>query len=459
MMKTAYLGVDVSKGYADFVLIDQHLNILSNPLQFDDTYTGHQKCEQWLSSCIKTHKLTQIRAAVESTGGLENNWLAGFKKMLPGFDLHMIRLNPATVKFASKASLSTVTTDAESALHIAQYLVRFGQSLTYQVADSRYVGFKKVLTQLNQFTKMSTASKNLLRLLVYEVFPESQALFGQQLPNWGMELLKKYPSPTRLARAKPVVVARIKGITLQKAEQIIELAKNSIGSAAGAESELVLSQQLRQISNLKEQINELKAYLSKHVNGPEIDLLTSITGIGTYSAAVIMIQIGDITRFSSPKKLASFFGLVPQLRESGDKKGKSTMSKKGSSLLRATLYMCAKSAVVHDAHLRTIYTRRIANGETYNQVIGVIMHKLIRIIWGVLTSQTAYDPTIDQKNQHHTVPNAIQLEQQLLNKRREQAFDPIAPVSNRTRKKRKEHLLSQAESIGQVRDLESVPIE
>lgn len=457
-MKTAYLGIDVSKGYADFVLIDQSLDVLSDPLQFDDTLQGHQRCEQWLSACIQTHKLTQIKAAVESTGGLENNWLAGFKKFLPGFDLKIIRLNPATVKFASKASLSTAITDAESALHIAQYLVRFEQSLNYQVRESRYAPFKKVLTQLKQLTKMCTASKNQLRQLIYEVFPESQALFGQQLPNWVMELLKKYPSPTRLARAKPAVVARMKGITLQKAEQIIELAKTSVGSATGAASELVLRQQLRQITYLKEQINELKAYLNTNVNGPEIELLTSITGIGTYSAAVIMIQIGDITRFSSPKKLAAFFGLVPQLRESGDKKGKSTLSKKGSSLVRATLYMCARSAVVHDAHLRAIYTRRLANAEAYNQVMGVIMHKLIRIIWGVLTSQTAYDPAIDQKNQQHSVSGSIQKDNRWKNKRREQAFDPQAPVSNRTRKKRKEHLLSQAESIGQVRDPESVPI-
>lgn len=49
-------------------------------------------------------------------------------------------------------------------------------------------------------------------------------------------------------------------------------------------------------------------------------MLQSIIGIGAYSAAAIMIQIEDVKRFASPKELASYFGLHPILKISGDKK-------------------------------------------------------------------------------------------------------------------------------------------
>ncbi|MCV4820857.1 IS110 family transposase, partial [Escherichia coli] len=49
-----------------------------------------------------------------------------------------------------------------------------------------------------------------------------------------------------------------------------------------------------------------------------IDLLMTIDGISTVSAAGILSAIGDISRFSSPKKLASYFGLCPSTYQSGD---------------------------------------------------------------------------------------------------------------------------------------------
>jgi len=458
IMKTAYLGVDVSKGYADFVLIDEDMQQLADPTQLDDTTKGYKKCEQWLRKSITKHGLTQIRAAVESTGGLENNWLASFKTMLSGFDLSMIRLNPATVKFASKATLSTVTTDEKSALNIAQYLVRYGRSLDFNAPENPYLPYKKVLMQLRYLTKINTGSKNIFRQLLYESFPELQAFCPKDVPNWLIELLKKYPTPSRLARAKPAVIAKIKGITVEKAEQLIMAAKNSAASAKDDSIGLVMDTQIRQIQYEKEQIKKLKLYLERNVKGPEIDLLTSITGIGTYSAAVLMILIGDCNRFPSPRKLASFFGVTPEIRQSGDKKGHSKMSKKGSSLARATLFMCAKSAAIHDEHMKRIYTNHITRGKNYYQTMGVIMHKLLRMCWGVLTSKTPYNPAIDQKNQQNPVSAELQKDQEWINKRKEQAFDPLAPVSNRARKQRKEHLLSQAVRDGHVRDLESAPL-
>ncbi len=51
----------------------------------------------------------------------------------------------------------------------------------------------------------------------------------------------------------------------------------------------------------------------------ETMLLTTIPGIGYFSALLIYAEIGDIKRFPNSKKLCSYAGLVPSIRQSGNK--------------------------------------------------------------------------------------------------------------------------------------------
>mgnify|MGYP007123718144 CR=1 FL=1 len=40
-MASYYLGIDVSKGYADFVILDSHKHPVGDSFQLDDTFEGH----------------------------------------------------------------------------------------------------------------------------------------------------------------------------------------------------------------------------------------------------------------------------------------------------------------------------------------------------------------------------------------------------------------------------------
>ncbi len=66
----------------------------------------------------------------------------------------------------------------------------------------------------------------------------------------------------------------------------------------------------------------------------EIELIESIPGIATYSAAVIYGEIADINRFSSEKKLYSYAGLTPSIHQSGEVEYHGKMNKQGSKYLR-----------------------------------------------------------------------------------------------------------------------------
>ena len=73
-MKSFYLGIDVSKGYADFVIINYQKEPVIKNFQLDDTFEGHNQLYEVLNRFLSNHPGAVLYAAVESTGGYENNW-------------------------------------------------------------------------------------------------------------------------------------------------------------------------------------------------------------------------------------------------------------------------------------------------------------------------------------------------------------------------------------------------
>jgi transposase len=88
--------------------------------------------------------------------------------------------------------------------------------------------------------------------------------------------------------------------------------------------------------------------MSESCNLPEVKLLESFTGIGTYSAVGLLGESGAIERFASSKKLASFFGLHPTLKSSGDGRAQVRMSKKGRREPRLILFNIARTSITYN---------------------------------------------------------------------------------------------------------------
>lgn len=455
-----FLGIDVSKGYADFILVSDHLEVIEKAFQIDDTRTGHDQLKVWLKLLFVNHPGLELDCGVESTGGYENNWYALLFQMSTVCALRVSRLNPASVKLAANATLRANKTDAESAFDIAAYLKRYADQVEFDVQQSSYTAFRSFHNHIELQIKQRTQLINELKQLLYSSFPELQRFCKQGVPNWVLKLIQQYPSPHKLVKAKAVKVAKIKGISQKKAEQLIEKATQTVACRTAVTDEYLLKMIASEIQDKTERIKLSKAHLEQHCKGPEMDLLISIKGIGTFSAAVLMIHIEDIRRFGSPKALASYFGLHPVIKESGDKKAVSRMSKKGRPAVRALLYMCANSAVLADSHMRSIYASHRAKGKNHDQALGVIMHKLLRIVWGVLTNKTEYLAEIDQQNTRKHIQSAETTEQnKIAGKRRIQAHDENAPISRIEQKKRKAYATSQAGHAGRVRDLVHRPVE
>ncbi len=455
-----FLGIDVSKGYADFVLLNQEGKKLEDTFQLDDTRTGHNLLSSWLIDLPGKYSISELYCGLESTGGLENNWYAALKPVNEKLAVYSVRLNPSVVVNASKAELNTNVTDSESARNIASYLRRYSDKIDYEQQDNVYCAFRSLHTHIQLLIKQKTQVINELKGLVYSSFPELQRYCKDGVPTWLLTMLKHYPTAQKLAKANVKKLEKIPSVTHDKALRLIESAKGSVGSRQSKTDEFIIAHMADEILEKAERIKALKKHLAQNCTGPETKLLETIKGIGSYSAASIMIQIEDINRFKTPKKLISYFGLHPVLRESGDKKVVSRMSKKGRPAMRATLYMCAQTAVLHDEHLKEIYASHRAKGKAHRQAIGVVMHKLLRIVWGVLHSEKPFDPQIDKQNKRKKEkPIEETQHQQIERKRRLQTFDQEAPISRIAYKKRKAHATSQSGETSKKRDLEPEPLD
>ena len=124
-------------------------------------------------------------------------------------------------------------------------------------------------------------------------------------------------------------------------------------------------------------------------------LLQTVPGIDQIASALILIEIGDdMTRFGSADRIAAWAALCPGNNESADKR-KSGRIGKGSSVIRYIMCECANSAWKTRSSLASKYKSLMVR-KTHKKAIIALAHKMIRLIFLLLTRKVAYhDPQID----------------------------------------------------------------
>jgi len=439
-MKNYYLGCDVSKGYADFVILDSNKIIIENNFQLDDTFVGHNRLYSILTDFYKEHPNSAILSAVESTGGYENNWFNTLSKLNEILNINVVRLNPLGVSHNQKALMNRAVTDEISAKNIASYLINHQSKIKFNT-NSYYASLRKQWVFVKLLVKQKVQLLNQLESIVYTANTEVLSYCKHSVPNWLLLVLKQYPTAKRLSRAKVTSLVKIPYVTTHKAESLISKAKLSISSSEDKTTETIIKATVDQILHLQKTIDYHEEQMSKNCNNPEVEILESFKGIATYSAVGLILEIGAIERFTSSKNLASFFGLHPTLKRSGDGFAAVRMSKKGRSEPRLILFNVARTAINCNPLIKGIYEKKVKKGMTKMAAIGCVMHKILRILYGMLKNKQNFDPEIDKRNQNKSLPKKKTIK--ISKVRRYQSYDTKAPVSRRQNNKRKEEKKSQ----------------
>ena len=143
----------------------------------------------------------------------------------------------------------------------------------------------------------------------------------------------------------------------------------------------------KQISKLEDEITHLSNKEFKR----QMELLTSIRGIGESIASALIIATGGFTYFSSAKQISRFLGLCPTYQQSGTSVNvKGHINRNGDTYLRSQLYIAAVSSIRFNAACKETYDRLKAKGKSGKVAVVAVANKLIRQAYAVVTNDRPY---------------------------------------------------------------------
>ena len=148
---------------------------------------------------------------------------------------------------------------------------------------------------------------------------------------------------------------------------------------------------LRQIDFLDEEVALLERAIAEYaLASPEIRRLMTVPGVSLMTASTFVAAVGEIERFDGPRRVVSYLGLDPKVRQSGSEPARvGRISKQGAAQVRQMLTEAAFTAVSTAGPLRAFYERiRARRG---NQIaIVAVARKLAVLFWHLLTREQDY---------------------------------------------------------------------
>jgi transposase len=163
----------------------------------------------------------------------------------------------------------------------------------------------------------------------------------------------------------------------------------------------VVASLLRQIELLKKELavitQAIKQHILQHMDLQKDErLLRTIPGFGQLVSATTLAEIPNIRSFQRARDVAAFAGLTPTLAESGSSvRKRGGMTGEGNGLLRQMLYMAALQAVKRPTNaFHPAYKAMVARGKSSKCALGALMHRLVRVAFGVLKHNTPFAPNL-----------------------------------------------------------------
>lgn len=171
--------------------------------------------------------------------------------------------------------------------------------------------------------------------------------------------------------------------------------EKGLEKVSGLKVEEVCKLELRviveQIRSLNKSIDEIgEALKDKGKDLPGHKNLTSITGIGDISAAILLNTIGDIKDFDDDRKLAAYFGIVPRMHQSNQTCHYGRITKMGNKIARTALVQSTLIAIKYSPYLRNFYMK-LKGKKGSGRAIIATARKLLTIIYRTLKNNWVFE--------------------------------------------------------------------
>src|SRR3954466_4103490 len=222
--------------------------------------------------------------------------------------------------------------------------------------------------------------------------PDPAVRAERERARWRLHLvghrtaLKNRIHATLLPFGHPCPVSDLFGAAGRRLLEGLELPEPWAGDVTAA---------LRLIEVLDREIDDCEAALRRlGAHHPYVPLLMSAPGIGWVLGYTIAAEIGDITRFATPKKLVGYTGLCPTVDQSGGHDRRGELAKNGPKYLRWALIEAATHAARHPVYRNRYQATKTRLGRQRGAKVARIdiARKLAEAIWWMLTTHKPFAP-------------------------------------------------------------------
>jgi len=325
-----YVGLDIHKSFCQASVLNENGKELSNT-KFPTTVEGIQR---FLT------RFDDAKFVLESTGVWEFVYENVESKGFP-----VILAHPMKVKAIASAKIKTDKVDART---LAQ-LLRLDMVPASYVPDKETRNLRELVRHRSALVKKSTAFKNRIHAELLRR--------GLKQPDSFQDIFTK------------------KGRTWLRSLDVIAITSNVVC-----------------LETIRDQVHYLDGVIVKeHDRRDDAQILTTIPGIGPYSALVIVAEIDDVHRFPDPEHLCSYAGLVPTVRQSANTCHYGHLSRQGSKHLRWIL-----TEAVH-AHVRcepssqlSVFMRKIEKRRGKQRATMATCRKMLKVIYWMLLKKEPY---------------------------------------------------------------------
>lgn len=385
-----FVGIDVAKDKHDCFITNSDGEILFHPFTISNNLNGFNTLCQKIASVMED--VTKVKVGLEATGHYSYNLLGYlFDKGFPTYIINPLHTN----LFRKSLSLRQTKTDKVDARTITSMLMSDVNLKSYSDTSYHNEELKSLTRYRFDKVKERSALKTSISRLVCILFPELEKLVSVLHCNSVYSMLLEFPG------AKHIATAHLTRLTslLDKASKghfkkdiavtFKEAAKSSIGSYIPAKS-LELKHTIKLIREIDSEIdeieNEIKIIMDR-INPP----ILSVPGISYRMGAMIIAEIGDFNRFTSPDKILAFAGLSPTTYQSGQKDNcHSRMEKRGSRYLRYALFNATIFVCNWEPTFKAYLAKKRAEGKHYFVAISHAAKKLVRMIYKLEVSGQRY---------------------------------------------------------------------
>ena len=202
---------------------------------------------------------------------------------------------------------------------------------------------------------------------------------------------------TATSNGKNILTRQIKYLS-ENQDQINVLIENSVDNRLTENNRLELLFELAQLKQLDFFLDNLELRINQIITSHkdfkgQMDLLTTIPGIGEETAPQIIAEIPPIDNFKSNKKFASFTGLVPSVQRSANVVHIGKITKRGSKYLRKALVQAAMVAAMSPKQrlgrkAKILFKRK---GKGKGKIVWTaIARNLAEICFSILRSKQSY---------------------------------------------------------------------